>query len=63
MRQQRRNLELLGCIGDGSSRRLAEIICAAALALELSLGASILTNEFAHAHDRYRKKAVLESKV
>jgi hydroxymethylglutaryl-CoA reductase (NADPH) len=61
--QQRRNLELLGCVGENSSKMLAEIVCAAALGLELSLGASVLTNEFAQAHDRYRKRTVLEGKV
>lgn len=63
LRQQQRNLELLGCTGKDSSRRLAEIICAAALGLELSLGASVLTNEFAQVHDRYRKKTVLQVRV
>ena len=50
---QRRNLELLRCSGPDSSRRLAEIVCAAALALELSLGGAIATNEFAQAHVKY----------
>ena len=51
---QRRNLELLRCTGEpGSSRRLAEIVCAAALALELSLGGAIASNEFAQAHVKY----------
>ena len=60
LKQQRKNLELLGCTGEDSSKKLAEIICGAALGLELSLGASILMNEFAQAHDRYRKNTVLE---
>jgi hydroxymethylglutaryl-CoA reductase (NADPH) len=50
---QRRNLELLGCTGDGSSKRFAEIVCAAVLALELSLGGAIASNEFALAHRKY----------
>jgi hydroxymethylglutaryl-CoA reductase (NADPH) len=50
---QRRNLELLGCVGPDSSKRLAEIVCAAALALELSLGGAIASNEFALAHVKY----------
>ena len=54
--QQRRNLELLGCVGENSSKMLAEIVCAAALGLELSLGASVLTNEFAHVHDQVSKE-------
>ena len=60
LKQQRKNLELLGCTGEDSAKKLAEIICGAALGLELSLGASVLMNEFAQAHDRYRKKTVLE---
>ena len=51
--QQRRNLELLGCIGKNSSKKLAEIVCASALALELSLGGAIVTDEFAMAHAKY----------
>ena len=35
------------------SKRLAEIVCAAALALELSLGGAIASNEFALAHVKY----------
>ena len=63
LKQQRRNLELLGCTGENSSKKLAEIICGAALALELSLGASVLMNEFAQAHGRYRKNTVLEGQL
>jgi hydroxymethylglutaryl-CoA reductase (NADPH) len=51
---QRRNLELLGC-GDGphSARKLAEIIGGAALALEISLLAAVVSGTFAQAHARY----------
>ncbi|MDP6036428.1 MAG: hydroxymethylglutaryl-CoA reductase [Verrucomicrobiota bacterium] len=51
--QQRRNLELLNCTGDKSSRKLAEIICASALALEISLAGAIVSNEFALAHAKF----------
>ena len=50
---QKRNLELLGCTGPSSSRKLAEIVCAAALALELSLGGAIVSNEFVDSHAKY----------
>ncbi len=51
---QRSNLELLGCAGgEHSSRKLAEIICASALALEISLAGAIVSNEFAEAHAKF----------
>ncbi|MDG1833825.1 MAG: hydroxymethylglutaryl-CoA reductase, partial [Verrucomicrobiota bacterium] len=51
---QRANLELLGCAGgENSSRKLAEIICASALALEISLAGAIVSNEFAEAHAKF----------
>ena len=51
--QQRKNLEMLKCTGKNSSKKLAEIVCASALALELSLGGAILSNEFAESHSNY----------
>ena len=56
LKQARKNLELLGCTGKDSSKKLAEIVCACALALELSLGGAIVTDEFASAHARYGRK-------
>ncbi len=56
LKQARKNLELLGCIGNNSSKKLAEIICACALALELSLGGAIVSDEFAFSHARYGRK-------
>ena len=53
LKQQRRNLELLGCTGENSSRKLAEIVCASALALEISLAGAIVSNEFARAHAQF----------
>jgi hydroxymethylglutaryl-CoA reductase (NADPH) len=50
LHQQRANLELLGCQGPDSSRKLAEIICGAAFGLELSLAGAIVSHEFADAH-------------
>jgi hydroxymethylglutaryl-CoA reductase (NADPH) len=56
LRQARKNLEMLGCTGEDSSKKLAEIVCACALALELSLGGAIVTDEFASAHSKYGRK-------
>lgn len=51
---QRRNLELLGCHeGRYAARKLAEIIGVAALALEISLLAAVVSGTFAHAHATY----------
>lgn len=51
--QQQHHLQLLGCQGLHSSKKLAEIIAASCLALELSLAASIGTNDFVAAHKSY----------
>jgi hydroxymethylglutaryl-CoA reductase (NADPH) len=54
---QQRNLELLGCAeGPHSARKLAEIIAAAAAALELSLLAALVSGDFANAHRRYGRR-------
>jgi hydroxymethylglutaryl-CoA reductase (NADPH) len=49
---QRALLEMMGCTGEGSSHRLAEIIAGFCLALDLSTLAAIATGEFALAHER-----------
>ena len=56
LKQQRRNLELLRCTGKNSSKKLAEIVCACALALELSLGGAIASDEFATSHANYGRR-------
>ncbi|MEJ2037512.1 MAG: phosphotransferase [Desulfosarcinaceae bacterium] len=48
---QRECLSLLGCSGPGTAFRLAEIIAAACLALDLSTGAAVSANEFVRAHE------------
>jgi len=53
LKRQRENLEMLGCTGQDSSKKLAEIICASALALELSLAGAIGNDEFAQSHANY----------
>lgn len=50
---QENNLRLLGCQGPHSSKKLAEIICAATLALEISLMGAISSHEFSQAHLNY----------
>ena len=46
-------LELLGCVGSGKARKLAEIVAAALLAGELSMAAAIASGGFVAAHERY----------
>src|ERR1051325_4875287 len=46
-------LEILGCAGSGRAGKFAEIICAALLAGELSMGAAIASGEFVAAHEMY----------
>lgn len=54
---QRRNLELLGCHeGPFAARKLAEIIAAASLAIELSLMAAVVSGEFSQAHQKYGRR-------
>jgi hydroxymethylglutaryl-CoA reductase (NADPH) len=46
-------LSMLGCVGDGAARKLAEITAATLLAGELSMGAAIGSGELAKAHESY----------
>jgi hydroxymethylglutaryl-CoA reductase (NADPH) len=43
-------LAMMGCKGEGSARKFAEICAATALAGEISLGAAMATGQFAKAH-------------
>ncbi len=57
LKMQKRNLELLGCTeGEHSSRKLAEIIAGAALALEISLICAIASHTWTDAHMKYGRK-------
>jgi len=49
---QREALELLGCYGEGKVRKFAEIVAAAVLCGELSLGAAVISDEWVDAHER-----------
>jgi hydroxymethylglutaryl-CoA reductase (NADPH) len=48
---QRECLELLGCYGSGKVSKFAEIVAAAVLCGELSLGSAIVAEEWVAAHD------------
>ena len=51
---QQQNLKLLGCDeGDDASKKFAEIICASALALEISLFSALASHTFTKAHMKY----------
>ena len=54
---QKKNLEMLGCAeGEHSSRKLAEIIAGATLALDISLVCAIGSHTFTDAHMKYGRK-------
>jgi hydroxymethylglutaryl-CoA reductase (NADPH) len=46
-------LEILGCAGSGQATKFVEIIAAALLAGELSMGAALASGEFVAAHETY----------
>jgi hydroxymethylglutaryl-CoA reductase len=49
---QRQCPELLGCYGGGKVRKPAEIVAATVLCGEISLGAAVVADEWAAAHQR-----------
>jgi len=53
---QRECLELMGCSGEGSSRKLAEICGALSLAGEISIAAALSAGHFAGAHQKFGRK-------
>ena len=55
---QRAALELLGCTGEGSVRRLGELIAGFCLALELSTSSAVVSGAFAAAHERLGRSRV-----
>jgi len=57
LKMQKKNLELLGCSeGEHTSRKLAEIIAGATLALEISLICAIGSHTWTDAHMKYGRK-------
>lgn len=53
---QRECLEMLGCRGDGTSRKFAEICAATILAGEISIMGALAAGQFTEAHARYGRK-------
>ncbi len=49
---QRESLEIMGCFGSHKVKKLAEIIAATVLSLDLSTSSAIAANEFVKAHER-----------
>ena len=64
---QRECLDIMGCYGNGRVFRLAEIIAAACLSLDLSTMAAIASGDFVHAHEKLGrnrpKKTLARSEV
>jgi len=50
---QREALEMMGCYGTENAGKLAEVVAAAVLGGEVSMGAAIATGEFVAAHEQY----------
>ena len=55
LEDQKRNLEILKCTGPDSSKKFAEIIAAACLCIELSLGIAVTFHQFVKAHYKYSR--------
>jgi len=53
---QRECLELLGCVGDGTARKFAEIVGAALVAGELAICAALANGRFIEAHRQNRRQ-------
>ncbi|GKZ66726.1 hypothetical protein AnigIFM50267_000595 [Aspergillus niger] len=60
---QREALEIMNCSGQGSKGRLAGLITAFALALDVSTSAAMHTDTFTQAHKGLRRKPVDEDKA
>jgi hydroxymethylglutaryl-CoA reductase (NADPH) len=50
---QHEALKMMGCYGKGKAGKLAEIMAAAVLGGEISMGAALASGEFVAAHERY----------
>jgi hydroxymethylglutaryl-CoA reductase (NADPH) len=50
---QREALTMMSCYGSGKARKFAEIVAAAILGGEISMGAAIASGEFVGAHEQY----------
>jgi hydroxymethylglutaryl-CoA reductase (NADPH) len=47
---------MLGCVGEGTARKFAEICTATVLAGEISIMGALASGEFASAHARYARQ-------
>ncbi|MEM9242519.1 MAG: hydroxymethylglutaryl-CoA reductase [Pseudomonadota bacterium] len=56
LKQQRHHLDMLGCTGEHSTKKFCQILAGCVLALEISLGAAVASNEFTEAHKQYGRK-------
>ena len=50
---QEASLGIMGCQGQGKARKMAEIVAAAILGGEISMGSAIAASEFVAGHERY----------
>jgi hydroxymethylglutaryl-CoA reductase (NADPH) len=50
---QREALAIMGCHGTGKAKKFAEVVAAAVLGGEISMGAAIASGEFVAAHEHY----------
>ncbi len=44
---------MLGCVGKGKAKKLAEIIAGVVLAGEISLGSAISSNDWVSSHEKF----------
>jgi hydroxymethylglutaryl-CoA reductase (NADPH) len=59
---QREALEMMGCFGTGKAKKFAEIVAAAVLGGEISMGAAMASGEFVAAHEQYGRNRPSESR-
>jgi hydroxymethylglutaryl-CoA reductase (NADPH) len=57
---QREALSIMGCAGSGKAKKFAEIVAAAVLGGEISMGAAIASGEFVAAHEQYGRNRPTE---
>jgi len=54
-------LAMLGCVGEGTARKFAEICAATILAGEISIMGALASGEFAAAHATYARRKKMQS--
>ena len=53
LQTQKERLEIMGCYGEGKTKKFAEICGALCLAAEISIIAALFTGQFASAHEKH----------